>query len=102
MRSSFVSSTLGLFRFSTLQPTLQRVQLARKMTSSVDPPTNLTWKKAIDEKGAFVRKDSVFRDWVRGKLYHNLCHVMLLANFQSLQLLPHHRQVVEAGLFGLQ
>ena len=68
MRSSFVSSTLGLFRFSTFQRTLQRVQLARKMTSSVDSPINLTWKKAIDEKGAFVRKDSVFRDWVKGKL----------------------------------
>ena len=31
----------------------------------------VSWKKSIDEKGAFKRKDSVFRDWVKGKCVLN-------------------------------
>ena len=46
---------------------LQILPLLSRMSSSSTPPNaNLTWKTQIDPKGAFVRKESEFRNWIKG------------------------------------
>lgn len=38
----------------------------KKFSMSEAKEVNLTWTKQVNTKGAFVRKDSAYRDWVKG------------------------------------